>query len=75
MALVVLSKEKVLENISKIAKMNLKEVDDFGLKISLSEIDEKAKKFLYKAIGIRKKQLSENDGFVVNGDIDDMDFK
>lgn len=75
MALVVSSKEKVLENILKIAKMNLKEVDNFGLKISLSEIDERAKKFLYKAIEIRKKQLSENDGFVVNGDIDDMDFK
>lgn len=73
--MVVSSKEKVLENILKIAKMNLKEVDNFGLKISLSEIDERAKKFLYKAIEIRKKQLSENDGFVVNGDIDDMDFK
>jgi hypothetical protein len=42
----------------------------------MSDVDGKAKYFIYKAIDCRKLELKEmkKDAFVTNGDIDDMEF-
>ena len=42
----------------------------------MSDIDAKAKYFIYKAIDYKKLELKEmqKDAFVTNGDIDDVEF-
>jgi len=73
--MVTLTKQQVLARINDVVAMNEQELNEFGIKVSLSEIDDKAKYFIYQAIDYRKEQLQNNiDIFVVNGDIDDMDF-
>ncbi|MBD3843011.1 MAG: hypothetical protein IE909_14250 [Campylobacterales bacterium] len=64
-----------MAKIVEIADMNENELHDFGVKISLSDVDDKAKLFLYKAIDVRREQLASVIGIdVVNCDLDDMDF-
>lgn len=73
--MVILTKQQVLAKIVEIADMNENELHDFGVKISLSDVDDKAKLFLYKAIDVRREQLASVIGIdVVNCDLDDMDF-
>ncbi len=73
--MVTLTKQQVLARIVDVADMNEIELHDFGVKVSMSDVDDKAKFFLYRAIDMRKEQLAGGIGIeVVNGDIDDMDF-
>jgi len=75
--MVTLTKQQVIAKIRNIAGMNLVELEEFGVKVSLSDVDDKAKYFLYKAIDCRKMELKENttDSFMVNGDLDDMELE
>lgn len=73
--MVTLTKQQVLAKIVDVAGMNENELHDFGVKVSMSDVDDKAKFFLYRDIDMRKEQLAGGIGIdVVNGDIDDMDF-
>lgn len=73
--MVTLTKQQVLARIVDVAGMSENELHDFGVKVSMSDVDDKAKFFLYRAIDMRKEQLAGGIGIdVVNGDIDDMDF-
>ncbi len=66
-----LTKSQLLDKIQEVMEMDQKNVNEYGLKVSLSVIDEKAKKFLYKAIDLRKEQLQQSqDNLVENGEFD-----
>ncbi len=71
-----LTKQQVLSKIYDVADMDLIELEEFGMKVSLSSVDDKAKYFLYKAIDCRKEELTklQKDAFVENGDIDDLEI-
>jgi len=74
--MVTLTKEQVINKIFDISNMRLDELEEYGVKVSMSDIDAKAKHFIYKAIDCKKLELKEmqKDAFVTNGDIDDMEF-
>jgi len=70
-----LSKEQVVEKIKEIVVMSESELESFIKKLSLSNIDDKAKKFFYKAIDLRREMLKEREKFLAqNGDLDDIFF-
>lgn len=66
-----MTKETLKQNIINIFNMNERELHDYGVKVSLSNVDSKARKFLYKAIDKRKEELGRGiDPLVVSSDID-----
>jgi len=74
--MVTLTKQQVIAKIKDVADMTITELEEYGVKVSLSDVDDKAKYFIYKAIDCKKEELKSNgvDIFVTNGDIDDMEF-
>ena len=74
--MVTLTKEQVMAKVKYVADMTLDELEEYGVKVSMSDIDAKAKYFIYKAIDCKKLEIKEmkRDAFVTNGDIDDMEF-
>jgi len=74
--MVTLTKQQVIAKIKDVADMSITELEEYGVKVSMSDVDDKAKYFIYKAIDCKKEELKNNgiDIFVTNGDIDDMEF-
>ena len=64
-----------MAKVKYVADMPMDELEEYGVKVSMSDIDSKAKFFIYKAIDCRKKELLENikGGFMVNGELDDIE--
>ena len=57
----------------KIKTMSNEELENFSIKISLSNICDKTKDFLYKAIQDRKKEIDKRqDAILENGELDDV---
>ena len=53
--------------------MSNEELENFSIKISLSNICDKTKDFLYKAIQERKKEIAKRqDAILENGELDDV---
>ena len=69
----VLSKEKVIEKIEEIRYMDFEELREFDYILASSDVDDKARKFLQKAIDIRMSELMAleeyGDPFAVDGEI------
>lgn len=73
MSAVVLPKSKVIEQITKIAVMSEKDLKDYQVNLSTSNIDSKAKGFLYRAVEEREAQFNKrHEGLAVDGDISDI---
>ena len=57
----------------KIKTMSNEELENFSIKISLSNICDKTKDFLYKAIQDRKREIDKRqDAILENGELDDV---
>lgn len=66
-----LKKEQIIQKINEISTMNHDQLSDFAVKVSMSDADQKAKSFLYRAIDLRSEELVSNDDrFVLMGEID-----
>lgn len=69
-----LKKEQIIQKINEISTMNHDQLSDFAVKVSMSDADQKAKSFLYRAIDLRSEELNKNiDVAVVHGDLDEVD--
>lgn len=67
-----MDKTTLIKLITKIFNMNLKELNDYAVMVSMSDVDYKARKFLYEAIDVRREELEkDNIGvLVVSSEID-----
>lgn len=66
-----MTKTILKQNIINIFDMNERELNDYGVKVSVSNVDDKARKFLYRAIDKRREELGRGiDPLVVSSDID-----
>lgn len=67
-----MDKATLIKIITKIFNMDLSELNNYAVTVSMSDVDSKAKKFLYKAIDVRRKELTEDTigVMVVSSDID-----
>ena len=75
--MITLTKHQVLAKIKYVDDMTLEELEEYGVKVSMSDIDAKAKYFIYKAIGCKKMELKKmrEEAFAVNGDMDDVEVE
>jgi len=61
------------DKLIKIKTMSNEELENFSIKISLSNICDKTKDFLYNAIQERKKEIAKRqDAILENGELDDV---
>ena len=61
------------DKLNKIKTMSSEELENFSIKISLSNICDKTKDFLYKSIQERKKEIAKRqESIVENGELDDV---
>ena len=68
----IMSKEELLAKIKEIAEMGDYELYEFGKKVAMSGLNDKAKYYLYKAIDRRKMELKNSQSVMaVNGEIRD----
>lgn len=67
-----MEKSTLINLITKIFNMNLSELNNYAVKVSMSEVDSKARYFLNRAIDDRRKELTENTlgVMVVNSEVD-----
>lgn len=66
-----MEKSRLLHQINKISKMGHNELDDKTMAISMSDIDQKAKNFLNRAIDIRREDLNKDTSvLVISSEID-----
>ncbi|DAB40268.1 MAG TPA: hypothetical protein CFH81_08725 [Sulfurovum sp. UBA12169] len=66
----VMSKEEVVAKIKKIAYMSKEDVLAYRVKVSVANIDAKAKKFLFRACDAAAASYAKCDAMVQNGEID-----
>ena len=72
-----MDKDALILHVFKIFEMGLAELDAHALNISLSEIDDKAKEFLNRAIELRVEELTARQGdatMVVCSELDGDDI-
>ena len=73
-----MKKSKLKAILVKIMNMNSKELENFVIISNFSQIDKKARDFIYKAISLRKEELyfknTKNRDFLMvqHGDIEDF---
>ena len=66
-----MNKTTLINHVTKIFNMNLDELNARAVAISMSNVDDKARYFLNKAIDMRKEELREViDPLIVNGEYD-----
>ena len=53
-----MNKTKLKQQLQKIQTMSTHQLDEYANKVSLSLVDDKAKKFLFKAIDIRRREVT-----------------
>lgn len=66
-----LSKQQVIAQINRIAAMNEDELNEYTRAVSLSQVDDKARSFIYRACDERMYEIGlSRVAQFVNGDID-----
>lgn len=69
-----MTKEMIKTKIEDVSEMDLHELEEFGRTVSMSDVNDKAKYFLYKAIDIRKDELSTPASNIEHGEFDIREF-
>lgn len=67
-----MDKTTLLNHVTKIFNMNLSELNNYAVTVSMSNVDDKARYFLNKAIDMRMAELSDDalGAYVVGSEID-----